>query len=692
MFRRQVFMSIKRGVFLVLILVFSVKEVMGQNDAQADSLLHLSIEDLLQTKVISSTKSYITCQKAPSSIKVYRQKDFERMGMTTLREVLEIIPGFQIQESRAGHQSIWIRGVQERYNNKVLLLIDGVPMRDSYYGNFTIDESLPLANIETVEVINSPGSVLYGTNSFAGVINITTKKKNTSISGGYGSFNSVRGDGELAHKGLYASGGYFRTDGFSPEYNIDGRQREHPQNADNVYGMVKYTHKTLMITGSYGRYNYPYKYKSSKKDYSFMRNPISLTAKYAFDMKKAGRFDLALYYNFVGFYKDKRKYTGVDTDTLREKLRELMNTALAGTSVDYSVELGKNTLLVGVSYQQDLAMNIRAHVTYKIDEGDVSEYEPVITDPDVRRGDVGLYAQNLFNINRNLLLTTGIRYDVLSDFNDQFSYRLGLTGQTLSDFYGKILYGTAFRTPSYREYLDIKSYNTKLQPEHLNTFELQGGKLFNLNKNPGDINITYFYNIYRDYIQEYYVDSVVGYGDVMRHVKDEMYFNFDKRLITGLEFNMSFFPVKHLYLNLGASFIISAKEKAGALDDVYPIYPYPGETDILFLSKFTANGVMSYNTKWLRAGVKMLYFSDRNTPDNYQEDVPPEVQNPENAEQFVKLDMFAKFFVIKGLSFDVKVNNVLNQKIYSPPFGRPTHYDMEWPGITFMAGVKYVFK
>jgi len=54
--------------------------------------------------------------------------------------------------------------------------------------------------------------------------------------------------------------------------------------------------------------------------------------------------------------------------------------------------------------------------------------------------------------------------------------------------------------------------------------------------------------------------------------------------------------------------------------------------------------------------------------------------------------MFAKFFVVKGLSFDVKVNNVLNQKIYSPPFGRPTHYDMEWPGITFMAGVKYAFK
>jgi outer membrane receptor for ferrienterochelin and colicin len=685
------FMGLMRCLFLFFVLFSAAKVVCGQEALQADSLLQMSIEDLLHTKVISSTKSYITCQKAPSSIKVYSKKDFERMGLTTLREVLDMIPGFQIQESRAGHQSIWIRGVQERYNNKVLLLIDGVPMRDSYYGNFTIDESLPLVNIDKVEVINSPGSVLYGTNSFAGVINITTKSKGTSLSASYGSFNSYKTDGEFGHEGFYTSGGYYQTDGFSPEYNIDGLQREHPQNADNIYAMAKYTHKSLMIIGSYGKYRYPYKYKSSSKDYSFMRNPISLTARYAFDMKKAGRFDFAMYYNYVGFYKDKLRYTGVNTDTLKERLRELMNTALAGANMDYSIDLGKNTLLVGVSYQQDLAMNIRAHITYDIDEGDISEYEDVITDKDVRRGDVALYAQNLFNISRNLLLTTGIRYDVLTDFNDQFSYRLGLTGQTLSDFYGKILYGTAFRTPSYREYLDIKSYNDDLQPEHLNTFELQAGKLFELNKRQGDINLTYFYNIYRDYIQEYFVDSLIRSDGSVRHVGDEMYFNFERRLITGLELNMSFFPAKGLYLNLGGSFIISAKEDAGNTNGVYPEYPYQDETGLLFLSKFTANAVLSYSIKSFRAGVKMLYFSDRNTPDEYQSDVPPEVRNPKNAGQFVKLDMFAKVGLFKGLSLDVAVNNFLDQKIYSPPFGRPTHYDMEWPGITFRAGVKYIF-
>ena len=674
---------------IIWVLLLSVKDFYAQQ--VVDSLLSLSIEDLLQTEVISSTKSFITCQKAPSSIKVYSEKEFEMMGLTTLREVLDMIPGFQIQESRAGHQSIWIRGVQERYNNKVLLLIDGVPMRDSYYGNFTIDESMPLANVEKIEVINSPGSVLYGTNSFAGVINVTTKSKGTSLSASYGSFNSYKTDGEFGHEGFYTSGGYYQTDGFSPEYNLDGQQREHPQNADNIYAMAKYTHKSLIIIGSYGRYRYPYKYKSSSKDYSFMRNPVSLTAKYGLDFRKAGKLDLSIYYSFMGFYKDKVRYTGVESDTVKEKLRELMNTALAGTDVEYSVDLGKNTLLVGVSYQQDLAMNIRAHITYDIDEGDISEYEDVITDKDVRRGDVALYAQNLFNISRNLLLTTGVRYDVLTDFHDQFSYRLGLTGQTLSDFYGKILYGTAFRTTSYREYLDIKSYNDNLQPEHLNTFELQAGKLFELNKRPGDINLTYFYNIYRDYIQEYYVDSLIRRDGSVRYVGDEMYFNFDRRLITGLEFNMSFYPVKGLYLNVGSSFIISAREDAGDTQGVYPEYPYQGDVDIPFLSKFTANGVLSYRIKWFMAGMKMLYFSDRNTPANYQADVPPEVQDPGNADQFVKLDLFAKAKLIKGLSLDIAVNNVLDQKIYSPPFGRPTRYDMEWPGITFRAGVKYVF-
>ncbi|MDM8560437.1 hypothetical protein [Candidatus Parabeggiatoa sp. HSG14] len=61
-----------------------------------------------------------------------------------------------------------------------------------------------------------------------------------------------------------------------------------------------------------------------------------------------------------------------------------------------------------------------------------------------------------------MTLVVGIRYEILSDFDDEFSYCLGATKQFESGFYSKLLYGTAFRIPSYRKYLDVLAYNDDL--------------------------------------------------------------------------------------------------------------------------------------------------------------------------------------------------------------------------------------
>ena len=347
----------------IVILALSVK-VNGQT--ADDDLFDLSLEELMQIEVKSATKSSLSIQKAPSTIKVFTQEDFNKYSFTTLQDILNTIPGIQVQEYRAGHQNVWVRGVQQRYNNKVLLIIDGVPMRDSYYGHFNIDESLPLDNIEQVEVINGPGSVLYGTNSFSGVISVTTKSKGKSISANYGSFNSFKGFGEIDVKGLYASVNYFRTDGFSPEYNVDGKQRSHHQDADNISAMLKYEKNGYSLIGSYNSYNYPYKYQSSKKDYKYQRKPIYVAGNKSFELGENSSLDVAAYYNYYGFSKDKIKYDDVESDVVKERSIEIMNTALLGGNVDYNVELNKHSLLIGTSYQHDMALDMKKHITYDI--------------------------------------------------------------------------------------------------------------------------------------------------------------------------------------------------------------------------------------------------------------------------------------------------------------------------------------
>jgi outer membrane receptor for ferrienterochelin and colicin len=685
--------SLKKILFSIVFLGLLQTGFAQQDTVSTDDLLNLSFADLMNMQVESSTKSSMSIQKAPSSIKVYKQEDFERYGFYTLQDVLNVIPGIQVQEYRGGHQNIWIRGVQQRYNNKVLLLIDGVPVRDNFYGNFTIDESIPIENIEKIEVINGPGSVLYGTNSFAGVVNITTKSAGKSVSAKYGSNNSMKFDAEYDYKGLYASGGYFQTDGFSPEYNYDGKQRTHPQNADNTYGMLKYTNKSLTVIGSYGSYNYPYKYQKSSKDYNYNRTPISASAKYKLDLKDKGNIDFAGYYTYYGFTKDKIKYSDDNhldgTDTIKEHAFMDMNTALLGGNIDYSITLDKHNLLVGSSYQQDMATNMNEHISY--DKVDTSYNENVITDPNISRTDIAFYAQDMFSINEYLLFTGGLRYDILSDFDNQFNYRVGLTGQSSSNIYAKILYGTAYRIPSYREYLDVVSYNTNLKPEHLNTLEVQAGYTFN----KGDINITYFNNVYSDFIQEQNVDSIDREdGNGIVEIDDEMAFNFDKRHTSGLELNASLYPTKGLFVNLGASYLLNASENAGTINEnTVPAFNSSGDIDLKFLSDFTCNITASYNfLKNYRIGFKAFYFSDRATPDKYQKAIPKPpicVRNTDNANGFVKLDLFARANIIKKLDFDIRVNNILNQQIYSPPYGAPKYYDAEWRGTMFSVGLRY---
>ncbi len=234
---------------------------------------------------------------------MFTSDDFARFGFTTIQDVLNTVPGIQIQEYRAGHQLVWIRGVQARYNNKVLLLVDGVPMRDSYYGNFNIDEMFPLEVIEKIEILNGPGSVLYGANSFSGVISITTKKEGKSVGADYGSLNSYSVQGEYDTKGLYANANMYRTDGFQPEYMSDGNSRNVDQSGYGNFGLVKYTKENLTVLGGVADYGQSYKYRSTKKEYYFTRTPIWASAKYKKEIGENGVLNTNIYGNYFGFQR-----------------------------------------------------------------------------------------------------------------------------------------------------------------------------------------------------------------------------------------------------------------------------------------------------------------------------------------------------------------------------------------------------
>jgi iron complex outermembrane receptor protein len=116
-----------------------------------------------------------TVRKAPNIVALIDSDQIRERGYRTLSDVLRDLPGVYVWRSEEGRDLVAMRGIVSADNNKMLLLVDGVPWYDGVYTHAFIDAYQSLANVKQVEVIKGPGSAVYGTNAIAGVINIVTR-------------------------------------------------------------------------------------------------------------------------------------------------------------------------------------------------------------------------------------------------------------------------------------------------------------------------------------------------------------------------------------------------------------------------------------------------------------------------------------------------------------------------------------
>ena len=415
-------------IFCAAALVFLVIATPSYGEpADTEDISELSIEDLIDLEVTAATKTKgVSVHKAPSVIRVFTREDIAAYGFQTLRDVLVNVPGFQIQEYRAAHQAAWVRGIKSRYNNKVLWLIDGVPIRDSYYGHSGIDEILPLNMVEQIEVINGPGSVLYGANAFSGVVSITTRKPNRSpeteltTRTSYGSYTSVQGAVELNRGSIYAYGQHDSTNGFSPELNANGKAWVHPQDRRRTYALLKFGSEHLEGSFSLTDYHHADTYRKSGRDRFFTRQPTYGSMRYRREAGRSGSISLLSYYEYYPLKKKEFKFNA--PGQLKSVDEERLNTSLYGTEFDYSLEASKHTLVMGGSFQADRSNDIRL-----LELRPERASAPGLAVPGVHRKNAGAFVQDIWSLGDHVELTTGIRYDYLSDFDDSLNYRMGLT-------------------------------------------------------------------------------------------------------------------------------------------------------------------------------------------------------------------------------------------------------------------------
>jgi len=144
-------------------------------------------------KIVVTPTSYpLSIQDSSFSTSVITKSDIEASTSHSATDILAILPGVFVQKTgQFGRADVVIRGQGSR-GRRIMVLVDGKPEKMGLYG-CTITHALPLDNIQRIEVVRGPASVLYGSDALGGVINIITEKAKEKFEGqataSYGSYD-----------------------------------------------------------------------------------------------------------------------------------------------------------------------------------------------------------------------------------------------------------------------------------------------------------------------------------------------------------------------------------------------------------------------------------------------------------------------------------------------------------------------
>jgi iron complex outermembrane receptor protein len=146
--------------------------------AQADKrdLGGKTLEELMNIRVTSVARKGQRAEDVAAAVFVITRKDISRSGLTTLPEVLRLAPGVQVAQVNGNKWAVSIRGFNDLFANKLLVLIDGRSVYNRAFGGVFWDaQDVPLSDIERIEVIRGPGGAMWGANAVNGVVNVITR-------------------------------------------------------------------------------------------------------------------------------------------------------------------------------------------------------------------------------------------------------------------------------------------------------------------------------------------------------------------------------------------------------------------------------------------------------------------------------------------------------------------------------------
>jgi iron complex outermembrane recepter protein len=215
-----------RRVVLMILGGLSGWSACAQTGSPPD-LTGVSLEQLMDLQVTSVSKKEQSLSKTAGAVLVITREDIKHSGATNLPDLLRMVPGVEVARINGNVWAISIRGFNNRYSGTVLVLVDGRSVYNPLFaGVYWDQESMPLENIERIEVIRGPSGTVWGANAMNGAINIITKSSAST----QGALVSVEAGSHDLTQELVQYGGSAGADGTYRVYGRYALTANSPQN------------------------------------------------------------------------------------------------------------------------------------------------------------------------------------------------------------------------------------------------------------------------------------------------------------------------------------------------------------------------------------------------------------------------------------------------------------------------------
>lgn len=470
--------------------------------AMEEEDLALAYGDKNFVSIATGTRQLL--KKAPSAATVITAEDIANTGARTLSEALETVPGLHISRNSLQNNympTYGMRGILTATSPHVLMLVNGIPRTSVYLGNpdQTFVE-LPVENIARIEVIRGPGSAVYGADAFAGTINIITKTAadidGTSVGVRAGSFNTwdswVQHGGKVGELDIASYLKIGSTDGSRRNVRTDLVGNSGPLNTgyesvdaqidlgyDKFRWRAAYTLRDDVGTGVgiAGALDPSGRIRSERiasdlswTDENFARDlSLSLQASY---MQLATEVTKPLVIIPGGIFPGFPDGMLGAPDNWERQAR-LSATSVYSGFTDHRIRFGfgHDQLEIYKTSETKNFTQIPALTPLPMYS---ASGDNLFLSPHKRNVNY-VYAQDEWSFARDWTLTGGLRYDNYSDFGSTTNPRLALVWEARQDLTAKLMYGTAFRAPSFIEQYatgnPVALGNPALMPEKITTLE-----------------------------------------------------------------------------------------------------------------------------------------------------------------------------------------------------------------------------